>query len=174
MDKSHNKIISDIETDKNVVSVKAPFRLFKDRKRRYIRLEISEPIEYAVLKDQSGGFWPQGNGPTYHGGILNLSAGGVLIISNDPADEGSIVVLKMTLQEIEVLDNVIGMVKRTEHSGGEWLIGVEFITKEFLQDSFSKAELDIIMPDLTSFDARLQDILARYIYNERISATGKQ
>ncbi len=169
MDDSRTKIISDIEAGENVVSVRSPFRLYKDQTRRYIRLEISEPIEYAVLKDESGGFWPQGDGPAFRGNILNLSAGGVLIESNDPVAEGALVVISMSLQEVEELDGIVGLVKRAVSDNGQWLVGIEFVPNEYLQDGLSAAELDVIPENLTSFDERLSNVLSRYVYYRKVS-----
>jgi len=108
------KIISDVEAGDNVLSVKKPFKLYKEEKRRYIRLEISEPIDLSILKDDVDSYWPEGDGPKYTGSILNISAGGVLVISDCPVKEGMIVLLKISLQDIEVLDNIIGLVKRVD------------------------------------------------------------
>jgi len=163
------KIISDVEAGANVVSVKKPFKLIHEQTRRYIRLEISEPVTFSVLKDNEDGFWPDGDGASYQGGILNISAGGVLIVSTEPVGEGSLVLLKMSLQDIEVLDHIIGLVKRIDESDGEWLIGVEFIARERLNDVLSRGELDVLNAKIASFDEQLQKTLNKYVYYRRIS-----
>jgi hypothetical protein len=169
MDDSRLKVISDIEAGENIASVRAPFRLYRDRKRRYIRLEISRPISYSILKDRSGGFWPQSDGPAYDGAILNISAGGVLIVGDVPIDEGTILIMKITLQDIEVIDRIVGLVKRSEADGEEWLIGVEFISKEYLVDYFSAAQFDVISKGVATFDEQLRKTLNKYVYYKRVS-----
>ncbi|MBN2227411.1 MAG: PilZ domain-containing protein [candidate division Zixibacteria bacterium] len=173
MDDTRNKVISDIDAGENVMSVKPPFQLLHDQQRRYIRLEISEPITYTVVKNNTGGFWPQGDGPVYDGSILNLSAGGVLISSVDPVEEGSLLVLQMKLQDVEMLENVIGLVKRCDGDYGDWLIGVEFLSNDQLQDRLSSAELDMIVADIAPFDIRLREVLAKYVYHKRVNATNR-
>jgi hypothetical protein len=173
MSKSKSKVASDIEADVNIVEVKAPFKLYKDDKRRYIRLEISNPADYSVFKDRCGGFWPKGDGPSYKGSILNISAGGALIISEIPFEEGTLLLLKMTLQEVEIIDNVIGIVKRAESDQGEWLIGVEFISRECLADYLTAAECDVISDDVASFDEQLRSALNKYVYYKRVSNENK-
>jgi hypothetical protein len=165
-----SKIISRIEADENIVSVKPPFLLEKDRKRRYIRLEVSQPVTFTILKERSGNFWPQGNGLENSGSILNISAGGILVESDCPIDEGSILVLKMSLLNIEIIDNVLGIVKRAEIDDGKWLIGIEFISQENLSDYLSAGECDIISKDLTSFNEQIKRILNRHVYYKRVSA----
>ncbi len=168
------KIITDIEAGENVVSVKKPFQLFNDEQRRYIRLEISEPIDLSILKDDVEGYWPEGNGPSYEGSILNISAGGVLVISGSPVKEGMLVLLKISLQDIEVIDNIIGLVKRVDDGEeGERLIGIEFISREYLKDVFSSAEIEFLPDDVASFDELLKKTLNKYVYYKRVSEESK-
>ena len=168
------KIISDIEAGENVVSVKKPFKLHKEEKRRFIRLEIAEPIDLSMLKDDVNGYWPDGDGPSYKGSILNLSAGGVLVISDSPVKEGMLVLLKISLQDIEVLDNVIGLVKRVDDDAeGERLIGVEFISREYLKDVFSSSEIELLPDNIASFNELLKKTLNKYVYYKRVSEESK-
>jgi len=163
------KIISDIEAGDNVLSVKRPFKLYQDEKRRYIRLEIAEPIDLSILKDDVEGYWPEGDGPNYKGSILNLSAGGVLVISDSPVKEGMLVLLKIYLQDIEVLDNIIGLVKRVDDDDTERLIGIEFISREYLKDVFSSSEIEFLPDNVASFNEQLKKALNKYVYYKRVS-----
>jgi hypothetical protein len=166
MEEAKSKIISEIETGENVVSVKEPFKLYKDQSRRYIRLEISEPISYTILRDPENGLRSKHDEQVYNGSILNITDGGVLITGETPLEEGSLLVLKMTLQEIESLDQIVGLVKRADADGDEWLIGVEFITRGYLVDHLSSAELEMIPSDIASFDEQLKKTLNKYVeYN---------
>jgi len=169
MSKSRTKIISDIEADENVVSVKRPFKLVKDQKRRYIRLEIDEPVSYSILKDKSEGYWPDGDGPSMEGSILNVSAGGMLITSPSAVGEGSVIMIRMSLQDIEVIENVIGLVKRIDKTDEDYLIGIEFITREYLDDVFSQSEIDILGDRVISFNEQLRKVLNKYVYYKRVS-----
>lgn len=173
MSKPNLKIASVIEAGEAVVGVRDPFKLRKDNKRRFIRLEISNPISYSMLKDRSGGFWPQGDGPSYEGTILNLSAGGLLALSETPLEEGALVIMTMTLQEVEVIDRILGTVKRVESDEDAWLIGIEFISRESLSDYVSSAEMDVISEDIVSFDERLRKVLNKYVYYRRVSSEEK-
>ncbi|MCX6826992.1 MAG: PilZ domain-containing protein, partial [candidate division Zixibacteria bacterium] len=118
---------------------------------------------------RSGGFWPQGNGASHSGSIINLSAGGVLILSDSTLEEGTILLLKMSLQDIEVIDNVIGMVKRVDADENAWLLGVEFITVEYLDDIFSRSELDTLPGSIASFDEQVKKTLNKYVYYKKVS-----
>ncbi len=169
MEEAKSKIISEIETGENVVSVKKPFKLYKDQSRRYIRLEISEPISYTILRDPENGLRSQHDEQMYSGSILNITDSGVLITGETPLEEGSLLVLKMTLQETETIDRIVGLVKRADADGDEWLIGIEFITRGYLVDYLSSAELEMIPSDIASFDEQLKKTLNKYVEYNRSS-----
>ncbi len=174
MSKSELKIISEKTVDPTVASVKPPFKIRQDGQRRYIRLEISEPVSYSVLKDGNGRFSPSAERPYYTGSILNISAGGMLIVSENPLEEGTMIFLKMFLQEIEALDNIIGVVKRAEMDAGDWLIGVEFVSRERLSDHLSDAELRMLPENAASFDERVKMALNKYIFYQKVTRENKR
>jgi len=172
MSKQKNRNGSKNEIERNTISVKAPFKLEKDDQRRFIRLEIIDPLNYSVLKNRSGGFWPDGDGPSYTGSILNISAGGLLIISDGALEEGSLVIIKLSLQGVEIIKNVIGIVKRVEQDENDWLVGIEFITRETLTDRLTSAEFDLIPKDVASFNEHLRGILNNYVQQKQITKEG--
>ncbi len=168
MAKSTIKVPTEVEADNDVVSVKSPFKLHREKKRRYIRIEISEPVEFNVFMDTHNGFSPQGGDITYQGSILNISAGGVLMACADPLEEGTIILAKLTLQDVELLRDIIGVVKRCEIDEKGFLIGFEFIGREYLADHLSQAELDMLPDSISSFDEQLRKVLNKYVYRKRI------
>jgi hypothetical protein len=168
MKSSRVKHISEVDVDIDTIAIRQPFSLERDRQRRYIRLEISEPIEYALIKGRTGRFYLADQAPCYRGAILNLSAGGALIVSPDPIEEDSLVLAKITLQEVEIVDHVIGLVKRAEADGKEWLIGLEFISRDQLNDYLSEAEIEMLPENAASFDDRIRQTLNKYIYSHRV------
>jgi len=174
MTRTDLKIISEKMVDSDTTSVKPPFRLSQDGQRRYVRLEISEPVSYSILKDHDGRFSPQGERPYYSGSILNISAGGTLIVSEKPLEEGTILFMKMLLQDIEVLDNIIGIVKRSEMDAGDWLIGIEFVARENFADLFSEAEIKVLPENAASFDERIKATLNKYIFRKKVAGEKKR
>jgi hypothetical protein len=157
--------VSDVSTD-NGIAVRKPFRLSKENQRRFIRLEISSPMSLQKIRDAEGGFWPEGDWHVIHGIILNISAGGVLVELEQAVDSGDVVSMRFTLQDVEELPHVLGLVKRADTDETGCLAGIEFITREYLKDHFSNGEVDLLRDMHTNFDESVRQVLNKYVYRE--------
>jgi len=149
--------------------VKPPFQILEDNRRRFIRIDLDEPIAFAAIKAADGGFWPEGDGPGGNGEILNISAGGILMFSSEPTMENSILSLSVRLEGCEAINHILGKVKRVEIDSGGYLVGLESITREKLSDHLSAEEIDQIPEDMASFTDRLRAFLNQYIYSKKLS-----
>lgn len=159
----HIRLVQEVDTQSDTLVISKPFKLETDERRRYVRLEISSPMGLQKVKDIGGRFWPRGEHRVINGLILNISASGVLIEVTDPVNEGDVVVMRFTLQEVEQLEHVLGLVKRADFDGEAYLIGVEFITREDLSDSFTALEMSELSSDMTDFDGTVRTVLNKYI-----------
>ncbi|UCC43403.1 MAG: PilZ domain-containing protein [Candidatus Zixiibacteriota bacterium] len=160
------KLISEVDTATGDTDVRRPFKVERRNKRRFIRLEISTPMSLQTLKDTHGGFWPDGNDRVIAGTVLNISAGGVLVDLNEAICCGDIVSMHFILQDIEPLDDVLGLTKRVEQTEEGCLTGIEFLSRERLEDMLSKAEIDLIAGNYTDFDGSVRRVLKQYMYRQ--------
>lgn len=149
--------------------VRPPFKIMQDNRRRFIRVDIDAPITYCTIKSTEGSFWPDCDGPEGTGEILNISAGGILLFTRQPIMEGTVVSMSLQLEECETIDNILGLIKRTELDSGGYLVGVESITRERLCDVLEENEIEQLCGDLASFTERLRGLLNRYIYARKLS-----
>jgi hypothetical protein len=163
------KFVKDVETESMELNTRRPFHVDRENKRRFIRLQISSPMTMKKIKDAVGNFWPDGDWHIINGTILNISAGGVLVDVDQPLLEGDVVCMSFVLQEVECLDNVLGLVKRVDGEDGFFLAGIEFITREYLNDLFSGGELEMLPNCLTNFDDSVRAVLNRYVYTESVA-----
>lgn len=163
------KFVTDVDVKDTEIKVRRPFRLDKENQRRFVRLEISSPMSLNKIKDTFGNFWPAGEGYTIDGDILNISAGGVLVEIDQPLNEGDIVAMRFSLQEAETLDNVLGTIKRTDQDESCYLVGIEFIGRDYLLDKLSEGEMEMLSENLSNFTQTVQDVLKKYIYRERVT-----
>ena len=164
------KFVHDVDAQEAEFQARKPFKVEKEENRRFVRLEISSPMSMQRIKDAGGDFSPEGDWHTLHAMILNISAGGVLVELDQPLREGDIVSMHFTLQEIESLDHILGLVKRAEQNEGFFMAGIEFVSREHLNDILSQGEIDLLPDTMASFTESVRDVLNRYIFRERIAS----
>lgn len=157
------KHLSDVELGSQKISIKKPFYVQKEKQRQFIRLEISSPMTVRQLKDIFGTFRPQDTDDMIDGTVMNISTGGLLVDLSSPLNEGDIVVMKFSLQDVETIDNILGLVKRVELDEDGSLAGIQFIDKKFLADKLTLAELDMIDERFSNFHQTIRKVLNKYI-----------
>jgi len=150
--------------------VKPPFQIMEDNRRRFIRIDVDEPVSFRVIKSAEGGYWPAGDGPYGEGEILNISAGGILMFTTTPVMQRSLLSMSLQVEGCLALENVLGLVKRAEIDSGGYLIGVESITREKLCDIMSEEELSQLPQGAASFTEQLQLLLNQYIHSRKLSS----
>jgi hypothetical protein len=165
--RGRTQFIQDVTTQEEAVIGTKRFKVQKDDKRRFVRLEISSPMAMRKIHQAGGEFWPNGEKHVIDGVILNISAGGVLVELEQSVDEGDIVSMRFTLQEDEKVDNVLGLVKRTDVDSGTFLVGIEFITRQQLYDLMSEREIELLPESLTGFDERIRQVVSKYVHRKQ-------
>ncbi len=155
------------------MAARKPLRVEAENRRRYIRLEIAAPMSLQKIKDLAGNFWPEGDWHVINGTVLNISAGGVLVEVDQAVNEGDVVSMHFTLQDVEGLDHVLGFVKRVDSDQEGFIAGIEFISRARLADCFTNAEVDILSEEHVHFDESVRRLLNKYVYRERVAAEGK-
>ena len=165
--KDRTKFVSDVDVTPEHVKARKPFRVTADKeRRRYVRLEISAPMSLRRIKDIFGNFWPTEQDFFVEGTILNISSGGVLVDVEQPLNEGDIVAMRFRLQDCEDVNDVLGLVKRSEQDQESYLSGIEFVTRDNLRDFLTTAELDLLGTSFDDFRQCVQKVLSRYLYTE--------
>ncbi len=164
-DKTKVKYISDVDIDDTDVLVKKPFKVQKENKRRFVRVEISAPVSMRNLKDN---LMQITDDEIYsiEGTIFNISANGVLVEMQEKVSEKDFVLMKFTIQDVETLDSVLGVVKRidTEDTGN--LVGIEFLSPGALKDRLSKPEIELLQENISNFNDSIHDTLEKYFYKK--------
>lgn len=164
---ARTKFLKETDAGPDGLAARQPFKMEQQSQRQFIRLEISAPMSLQTIRDAGKGFWPEGDSHAIHGLILNISAGGVLVDLNETINKDDIVSMRFTLQEVEALDYILGLVKRVDQDADGVLAGIEFITREDLQDMFSKGEIDLLSERYCGFDRSIRQVLDKYVYQEK-------
>jgi hypothetical protein len=164
------KFVKDVESSEAPHRARKPFKVQEENRRRFIRLEIAAPMTLKKIKDREAHFWPEGDWQVINGLILNISAGGVLVELDQAVSEGDLVAMQFTLQGVETLANVIGLVKRSDADESTYLVGIEFLTRAQLPDLMSRAEIELLGDSCANFDERVRQVLNKYVYREQVEA----
>lgn len=163
----NERFIEDIEVDSDM-NVGRPFKVQEKQNRRFVRLEILAPVEVSVIKDGVGNFCPSGEGTTFVGRLLNVSAGGCLVESETELECGDIIAMRMCIQNDEAIGNILAIVKRCEDLDGIHLAGVEYSNRKELVDCMSQAEIDLLPDELGNFQDSVHDVLLKYVPKSEI------
>jgi hypothetical protein len=138
------------------------FPLKTSHGRKYFRIELSSPIGFQLLRCEQGKveLCPE----RASGEILNLSEGGMLLLTDSAVPQEGFVLLTLNLNKVVMLEGVLGKIKRVEPSGeGDFLVGVEFTSREELKKSVSLAQIGRLPVKVASFNSKLRDILSSYV-----------
>lgn len=165
------KFIQEVPTNGTAVAARRPFRVESDNRRRFIRIEIASPVTLNKIRDAGGHFWPEGEWHVINGTILNISAGGLLVELDQQVFEGDVVALHFIMQEIEALNDVLGLVKRVEMDPSGILAGIAFITRDDVTDLLSQGQVDLLPESLDDFEHTVRRVLNRYLFEENAKVT---
>lgn len=147
---------------------KSPFPIRSSQGRKYMRIEIRSPVNFRLLSVKRERLRLSKN--QCSGKILNLSCGGVLLESGKAIPEGTFLLLSLNLSGLVVLEGVLGKTKRVERTEeGEYLVGVEFCSREELENLASKEQIQKLPVKVASFNYKLKEIISNHVRTGRLA-----
>lgn len=155
--------------DENFV-IKQPLQLYKERKRRFVRLEIAAPVTYGVLNIDRP--LDEALQNQHNGTMLNLSGGGVLMVVDQSLTEGTYLTMSFELAGSDLITGIAGKVKRIDDDGeGGYLVGIEFCSETELNSVFGNANIGSV---ISSFDNKVKRFLLKYIFARKVQERMEQ
>jgi len=146
---------------------KSPFPIQSSQGRKYVRIEITSPVNFRLLLPKKGRI--RLSKDRCSGKILNLSCGGILLESAEAIGEGTFLLLSLNLNGVVVLEGILGKTKRVEPTeDGEYLVGVEFCLREELENFASKEQIEKLPVKVASFNHKLREIILSYVNTARL------
>ena len=144
------------------------------QKRRYVRLEIFSPVEFATIlvgDDQRIRLHPEKKA----GVLLNLSGGGALISTTDAVASDELLLMRFDIKGFDSLTDILCRVKRVEESGdGERLVGVQFLTPDELSDRDLAARLSRLTAHPRGFEEGISRLISRYVFQRQVESETDQ
>ncbi len=153
----------DVKTESKAITLeKTPFPIKTSGGRKYIRIELFSPARFRLLACKKGKI--KLSKERISGAILNLSEGGMLLLTDYPVPEEGFVLLSLNLNKLVTLEGVLGKIKRVEPSEEEdFLVGVEFSSREELEKLTSSEQIERLPVKVTSFGRKLREIISSYL-----------
>jgi hypothetical protein len=132
-------------------------------KRRWLRFEFVSPVLFRLISIEEGKPKFESN-IERKGQMLDISAGGTLLTTNQPVAEGNLISLTLNLRGLKGLKGILGKVKKVEESEeGDFLMGIEFCSLE----AFPHLHQEILAEkEIESFDKKVKGVISRYILAE--------
>jgi len=159
-------------TDPEAASLaEIPFPVRTSHGRKYVRIELSSPVAFRFLSCSQGEL--QVADEETSGEILNLSEGGMLLLTDSPVQEQGFALMTLNLNRLAFLDGVLVKIKRVEASGeGDYLVGMEFTSRGELEDKLSSPEqLENLPVKVESFDRKMRETISRFLRTTELVAT---
>lgn len=139
-----------------------PFPLKTSGGRKYFRIGLSSPVRFRLLSCKNGKIKLCED--RLSGEILNLSEGGVLLLTGSTVPEEGFILLTLSLNKLVVLEGVLGKIKKVERSDQQdFLVGVEFTSREQLEELASSEQVARLPVKVASFDRKLREIISSYL-----------
>lgn len=149
-------------------SEKNPFPIGSSQGRKYVRITVTSSIDFRLLLLKGGRIWLSKSQSS--GKVLNLSCGGILLESGQAIPEGTFMLLRLNLNGLVVLEGVLGKTKTVEQTDdGQYLAGVEFCSREELENFASKEQIEKLPVRVASFNRKLKEAISGYVRTARFA-----
>lgn len=165
-------VVASIDPQKENMTTLQPISgLSRTQRRRFVRIDISGNIAFKVLDTSKHDHSLLGIERT--GELLNISAGGILVISGEKLNQGDYLLMNFQLKNNQRLENIFGLVKRVDEQEGEYIVGIEFLTKEQSLESFPPDLAEFLPPNTGYFNDELQKVIIQFVYKQQVQLRKK-
>ena len=102
-----------------------------------------------------------------------------MLTTRESLNANDVILLKFWLKGSQRLENIIGIVKRVEQSHEpegpieEYLVGIEFVTKEFMAQLVPAPHLESLPPEINYFTDALQQLIVQFVYLQQVEIRKK-
>ena len=166
-------VVANIDSHKeNLTTIKTVSKAKRVQRRKFVRIDIAGNITYRVIdkSEQNKGRLSLDK----KGELLNISAGGILIITDESVKQDDFLLMNFWMKNSQRLENILGVVKRTEPpeqsetQDNEYIVGIEFLSKERSANRLPWNIVETLPPDTNYFNEALQQIIVQYVYKQQV------
>jgi len=168
-----NAVVVNIDSENdNLTTIQAISDIRRSQRRRFVRIDIVgnitfKLVELDVNKQEILSFEKKGD-------LLNVSAGGILLSTTEQLKQNDLVLMNFWLKNSQRLDSILGLIKRLEISeqsesqNDEYLVGVEFITKERAAEIIPSKLAELLPSGINYFNEALEKLVVQFVYRQQV------
>ena len=151
-----------------------PKNVRRVQRRQYVRIDFWENTSFAIIEKNTDDMTGESDLQWRKGIIIDFSAGGVLLRSNDEIEVGAILVLTLDFLNEPGLPRIVAAVcRRSFTKDGLEMAGIEFLRSELLNRSCDPTQLKKLPEAVRSFDLTVQNSLVTYVFKREVELRGK-
>jgi c-di-GMP-binding flagellar brake protein YcgR len=159
---------------KAIYQLEPPADIHRIQRRQFVRIEKRAEVLYARLTSAKTPAPRSIRIKWNRSGIVDISAGGVLMKTQEKLQVDDILVLQIPfLNGLGFPEHIVGLCRRTFHERHQLFAGVEFITSDQLTRYLDSNELEALPKSVKVFDLTVQNKLAAYVFNQQIELRKK-
>jgi c-di-GMP-binding flagellar brake protein YcgR len=128
------------------------------QRRKHPRCQVKTKITFQKI---SGGNDQAAGSKMLRGILLNLSQGGMLLLTRKPLQPDDFLAVNLEVSGLSKFSNVVGKIKRVEKQKNEYLAGVEFCQLAEFYQGLSLRRAAKLPNGLDSFEKKFTDALLR-------------
>jgi c-di-GMP-binding flagellar brake protein YcgR len=151
-----------------------PRGLKRVQRRMFARVDFPTRVVYAPLPAHSKWRDWETNGNWCETNAVNLSAGGLLIVSSEDIKTGMLVALRIgELHQVGLPPDFLAVCRRSFLNEGKRYAGFEFILGSDLGRYLSRGDISRLPAKYKQFDRRVQDRLVTFLFHKQIELRQK-
>jgi len=159
------------------MKISAPRSIERNQRRRFVRVEFFSPCRWRPILAPGENKGGQPIGDQTEGSILNLSAGGVLLVADNPPKSGHYLILKPLSEHWPLPGWLPGRIvwrrKAPEESKYRTHIGVDFREFEDMTAGWSKERIKQLPEDILNLSHAVRQKLMQLVYWREIEMRKK-
>ena len=144
------------------------------QRRMFARVDFTTRVEYTLLPTGNDKMDWEHNEGWSESNAVNMSAGGLLIMSDDALRTGMLVALRIgEFRRTDLPPDFLAVCRRAFSSEGQRYAGLEFILVGELGRHLSRGDISRLPEAYKLFDRRMQDRLVNFLFQKQIELRQK-
>jgi len=160
--------------NENLTTIQPLSDVRRSQRRQFVRIDIAGEISFKTFDLKTSG--EELLSLDKKGELLNVSAGGILLCTEEKLRKDDIVLLNFRLKNSQRLENILGIVKRFEQADqsddedANYLVGIEFLSKEKALEIIPASQAEYLPSSINYFSEALEKLVVHFVYKQQVES----